>query len=200
MPAKNKSRKVSHKYRALLKKKNVSHLSRKNSKKTRYTRKHKSEKKIRYTRKHHKGGMSWVLDHQHGYFSVPRTPNHSILHQGGSCGKTHKKRKQKGGSAGWNGPAGGAPGFSWWSDPQTWPGVAASMGQSQNGITQSNHLPLSKHGIPAGVGGEGGPNDPPVSTRNANAGPNNGGTAYQNANNGQPGPPLTNIDVMKQKS
>jgi hypothetical protein len=74
------------------------------------------------------------------------------------------------------------------------------MGQSQNGITQSNHLPLSKHGIPAGVGGEGGPNDPPVSTRNANAGPNNGGTAYQNANNGQPGPPLTNIDVMKQKS
>jgi hypothetical protein len=197
-----KSRKMSRKYYALLKKKNASHLSRKGGKKTRYARKHKGDKKIKYTRKH-KGGMGWRPPPPHHTHPIDwYNPPHSFFppHRGGSCGKTHKKRKQKGGSAGWNGPAGGAPGFSWWSNPGTWPGVAASMGQSQNGMTQSNHLPLSKYGIPAGVGGEGGPNDPPVSTRNANAGPNNGGTAYQNANNGQPGPPLTNIDIMKQKA
>ena len=250
MPIKNKSRKMSHKYLALLKKKNASHLPSKTYKKRRTRRQRGGMGWVppppphgwafnhphggvrgqltmpntprsffpqrRYNRggscgkthkkRKHKGGMSWAPPPKHKRipnsintwspnFFPRRTP-----YRGGSCGKTHKKRKQKGGSAGWNGPAGGAPGFSWWSNPGTWPGVAASMGQSQNGMTQSNHLPLSKYGIPAGVGGEGGPNDPPVSTRNANAGPNNGGTAYQNANNGQPGPPLTNIDIMKQKA
>jgi hypothetical protein len=253
MPVNKKSRKMSRKYLALLKKKNASHLPSKTHKNRRTRRQrggmgwappppphgwafnhphgrlqgtlarhsisstthHKGGKKQRNTKKH-KGGMGRAFNHPHGRLSgqltMPHThPSHSIdwnnpphsffpqrrYNRGGSCGKTHQKRKLKGGSAGWNGPAGGAPGFSWWSNPGTWPGVAASMGLSQNGMAQSNHLPLSKYGIPAGVGGEGGPNDPPVSTRNANAGPNNGGTAYQNANNGQPGPPLTNIDVMK---
>lgn len=243
MPVNKKSRKMSRKYLALLKKKNASHLPSKTHKNRRTRRQrggmgwappppphgwafnhphgrlqgtlarhsisstthHKGGKKQRNTKKHKGGRLSGQLTmpHTHPSHSIDwNNPPHSFFPQrrynrGGSCGKTQKKRKQKGGSAGWNGPAGGAPGFSWWSNPETWPGVAASMGLSQNGMAQSNHLPLSKYGIPAGVGGEGGPNDPPVSTRNANAGPNNGGTAYQNANNGQPGPPLTNIDVMK---
>tara|TARA_Y100000389_G_C17467988_1_gene527458 strand:+ start:2456 stop:3055 length:600 start_codon:yes stop_codon:yes gene_type:complete len=58
------------------------------------------------------------------------------------------------------------PGYPWRANPATWPGAPASLGPSACGITASNHYPVSKWGIPAGVGGPFSPNDPPVSSRN----------------------------------
>ena len=58
------------------------------------------------------------------------------------------------------------PGYPWSANPTTWPGAPASLGPSACGITASNHYPVSKWGIPAGVGGPFSPNDPPVSSRN----------------------------------
>lgn len=58
------------------------------------------------------------------------------------------------------------PGYPWTANPATWPGAQASLGLSTSGITASNHYPVSKWGIPAGVGGAFSPNDPPVSSRN----------------------------------
>ena len=58
------------------------------------------------------------------------------------------------------------PGYPWTPSPSTWPGAPASIAPSACGITASNHYPVSKWGIPAGVGGPFSPNDPPVSSRN----------------------------------
>tara|TARA_B100000902_G_C26946604_1_gene733698 strand:+ start:33 stop:641 length:609 start_codon:yes stop_codon:yes gene_type:complete len=58
------------------------------------------------------------------------------------------------------------PGYPWTANPATWPGAPASVAPSSCGITAPNHYPVSKWGIPAGVGGSFSPNDPPVSSRN----------------------------------
>lgn len=72
---------------------------------------------------------------------------------------TSKHRKcQRGGT--WRGIASGPVGISWSGNPKTWPGVA-----SKNGITQSNHYPVSKYGVPAGLP------DSPLSTSNLQGGP-----------------------------
>jgi hypothetical protein len=68
------------------------------------------------------------------------------------------RRKNKKTYKGGYGPGAGPLGSAWiGKDINTWPGVAGVPGQS-------NFLPLSKVGIPAG------PFDPPISTRNMNGG------------------------------
>ena len=62
--------------------------------------------------------------------------------------KTNKpKNVQKGGYG-----AGATPVGQPWQggNPETWPGVAAANGTHMNGMTSSNHLPLSPNGIAVG--------------------------------------------------
>ena len=105
----------------------------KHTKKCRHVKKHKHTKKCRHTHKHKRSSHK----------------RSSHLHKRSS--HLRKRHHLKGGY----GPGAGPLGFAWvGKDVNTWPGVAGVDGQS-------NYLPLSKDGVPAGL------LDPPISTRNS---------------------------------
>lgn len=89
--------------------------------------------------------------------------------------KIHRKHKRQYRMRGGYGPGAGPVGYSWKSEPSTWPGAYASNGGNTNGMTFSNYYGYNQQGT--GVGGL----DPAISTRGdlANLHYQNGGGAFQ---------------------
>jgi hypothetical protein len=108
----------------------------------------------KYThRKAHK--KTQKTSHRKAYKKTQKTSHKKVHKHTKYCKHTLSKRKNiKRKYKGGYGPGAGPVGFAWKGENiGTWPGVAGVAGQS-------NFLPLSENGVPAGL------LDPPVSTRN----------------------------------
>ena len=84
---------------------------------------------------------------------------------GGKClysSSPRSRRRSRRRSKGKRGGGGALVGYPWTSSESSWPGVQGSLGNDSGcaGATKSNHFPLSKYGITAGL------IDPPLSSRN----------------------------------
>lgn len=116
----------------------------KDKKKTKYIKKVKNGKRIKRTNKNIKRVS---LKKMHRGHKLRKN-----IHYRRGVHKSHSVRyggKMKGGMI--SSPASGPVGYPWdGGNIGSWPGAQSSIGLDTNGITMSNHLPLSKDGIAVG--------------------------------------------------
>jgi len=102
--------------------------------------KSKKSKRVRHRYTRHKKSTKKHRK-SHKYYKQRRNTKHRRIMRGGY------------------GPGAGPVGYSWKSDPATWPGAYASHGGNTNGMQLSNYYQYNSSGT--GVGGS----DPAISTR-----------------------------------
>ena len=105
---------------------------------------------------HRKGRHTKKCNRKHKHTKKCKRSNRMRMRSNRNRMRSNRNRMRSNHLRGGFGPGAGPVGFSWnGNDVNTWPGVAGVDGQS-------NYLPLSKYGVPAGLP------DPPMSTSTIN--------------------------------